>query len=106
VGALVAALPVLSVGGQQPVHPALGGQVDALVKQRRVDLGRRRVDKARAVQLREDGVALGLTERTIRRLAWPRRPRRGRVLAAVAALRATMEFSSLPTTRIPQAGSA
>jgi hypothetical protein len=63
VAELVAALADLRVGGQDPVHRALGCEVRALVEQSGVHRGRCRVDEARGVERAEDRGSLGLGQR-------------------------------------------
>ena len=48
------------LAGQQPVHRALRRQVAAFIQQRRPHLGGRAVDEPLAVQLDQNGLALGL----------------------------------------------
>ncbi len=49
-GKLGASLARLARGGQEPVHRALGGQVDPVIEERRVDRRRRGIDEARGME--------------------------------------------------------
>jgi hypothetical protein len=56
----VATLAHLAVlGGQDPVHGALAGEVAAFVEQRGVDLRGRAIGEPRAAQLGQNGCPLG-----------------------------------------------
>ena len=60
---LIAPLPARLIGGQDPIHRALRGQVVAFVEQRRHDFRWRTVHEAWAIEHIEDLLALGFTQR-------------------------------------------